>query len=492
MKILFLISELYPLVKTGGLADVGASLPKALRELDQDVRVLLPAYPEAKARCQSLRPVAELRLLDRSATLLETIVPDTDIPLWLLDVPHWYDRPGNPYSRPDGSPWPDNAERFGAFCWAGFHLALNRIGLNWQPDIVHCNDWQTGLVPALLALEASRPATIFTIHNLAYQGVFPPQTCAQLQLPKALWHVEGLEFHGQLSFIKGGLMYADRINTVSPTYAKEIQTPAFGCGLEGVLKRRSQHLCGILNGIDADKWNPAKDQWIPQTYDLKSLPRKQANKHALQCRFDLPAQAEIPLLVFIGRLVSQKGVDLILEALPSLIRYPLQFIFLGAGDADLEHALLYWSRRYPSQVAVHIGYDEPLSHLVEAGADIFLMPSRFEPCGLNQMYSQRYGTVPIVHRTGGLADTVVDATPDRLMSQAATGVSFEHPVTGAFQEAVKRTWLLHSQPQLWQKLQQAGMIRDFSWRRSAGEYCWLYQQALADRKTSHPVSSPKA
>jgi starch synthase len=485
MKILFLVSELYPLVKTGGLADVAGSLPRALRELSQDVRVLLPAYPEAKDRCRTLIPAAELTLLDRPATLLQTTLPDSDIPLWLLDAPHWYDRPGDPYSMPDGTPWPDNAERFGALCWAGFHLALNRIGCNWQPDVVHCNDWQTGLVPALLSLEATRPATVFTIHNLAYQGVFPAQTFTQLKLPQALWHIDGVEFHGQLSFIKAGLSYADRINTVSPTYAKEIQTPAFGCGLDGVLKRRSQHLSGILNGIDADKWDPASDPWIAQTYDLTSLPRKQANKLALQRRFDLPA-ADSPLLAFIGRLVIQKGIDLILQTLPSLLRHPFQFIFLGAGEEDFEQALWYWARRHPSQVAVHIGYDEPLAHLVEAGADIFLMPSRFEPCGLNQMYSQRYGTVPVVHRTGGLADTVVDATPDQLANQAASGVSFDHPVAGAFQEAVKRAWLLYSQPNLWHKLQQAGMLRDFSWRRSAGEYLWLYQQALAERRAGQP------
>lgn len=487
MNILFLASELHPLIKTGGLADVASSLSKALRELGQDVRVLLPAYPEAKQRCQNLRPVAQLSLLERPAALLETTVPETDIPLWLLDAPGWYDRPGDPYSMPDGNPWPDNAERFGALCWAGLHLALNQAGLNWQPDIVHLNDWQTGLVPALLSLQATRPATVFTIHNLAYQGIFPAQTLAQLKLPQTLWHVDGLEFHGQLSFIKAGLMYADRINTVSPTYAKEIQTPAFGCGLEGVLKRRSQHLSGILNGIDTQQWNPATDPWIAQTYDLKSLPRKQANKLALQSRFNLPPHAETPLLAFIGRLVTQKGIDLILQSLPSLIQYPLQFLFLGSGESDFEHGLQYWARRHPSQIAVHIGYDEALSHLIEAGADMLLMPSRFEPCGLTQMYSQRYGTVPIVHRTGGLADTVIDATPDQLANQAATGVSFEHPVAGALQEAIKRAWLMYSQPNLWQRLQRAGMIRDFSWRKSAAEYCWLYQQALADRSAHSPT-----
>ncbi|MCX8048949.1 MAG: glycogen synthase GlgA [Methylohalobius sp.] len=489
MRILFVISELYPLVKTGGLADVGASLPKALKELDQDVRVLLPAYPSVKSRCPNLKPVAELRLMDRPATLLEAVVPDTDIPLWLVDAPHWFERPGNPYLGPDGSPWPDNAERFGALCWAGFHLALNQVGLNWQPHIVHCNDWQTGLVPALLALETNRPATLFTIHNLAYQGIFPAQTFTRLKLPKALWHVEGLEFHGQLSFIKGGLMYADKISTVSPTYAKEIQTPSFGCGLEGVLKARSQHLAGVLNGIDTDKWNPATDPWIAQTYDLKALSGKQTNKQALAEHLNLPLRAESPLLAFIGRLVAQKGIDLILQALPYLIRYPFQFVFLGSGERDFEQGLLYWARRYPGQVAVHLGYDEALAHLVEAGADLFLMPSRFEPCGLNQMYSQRYGTVPIVHRTGGLADTVVDATPDRLANRAATGVSFEHPSVGALLEAVKRAWLLYSQPSLWHSLQQTGMLRDFSWRRSAAEYCWLYQQALAERKAGPTLSS---
>ncbi|MBN2700069.1 MAG: glycogen synthase GlgA [Methylohalobius sp. ZOD2] len=491
MNILFLASELHPLIKTGGLADVAGSLPQALRELDHDVRVLLPAYPQAKAQCTDLKPVAELDLLDRPATLLDATLPDITMPVWLLEAPHWFDRPENPYLSPEGEPWPDNAERFGGFCWAGFHLALDRLGLDWQPDVVHCNDWQTGLVPALLSQEKARPATVFTIHNLAYQGVFPPAVLSQLKLPRSLWHMDGLEFHSQLSFIKGGLMYADRINTVSPTYAKEIQTPAFGCGLEGVLKARKEHLSGILNGIDTHKWNPATDSWIPQVYDRDSLQHKSLSKAALQKHFKLPQEPDTPLLAFISRLVPQKGIDLILQALTHLIDYPLQFVFLGSGNSDFEHGLFYWSRRYPDRVAVHIGFDEPLSHLVEAGADIFLMPSRFEPCGLNQMYSQRYGTVPVVHRTGGLADTVVDATPDRLDNHTATGIGFSQPVGGAFQEAVKRAWLLYSQKDTWRDLQQTGMAQDFSWKRSAAEYHRLYQQVLNDL-VAHPKTELNA
>jgi len=482
VKILFVASELYPLVKTGGLADVAGSLPKALTELGKDVRVLLPAYQAVKEKLPDARPVAELTVLDQPVRLLADTVPGTETPIWLLDAPLWFDRPGNPYLTLEGEPWPDNDVRFGALCQAGLAIACGRAGLDWRPDVVHCNDWQTGLIPALLSLEPQRPASVFTIHNLAYQGVFPAESVERLQLPKVLWHPEGLEFHHQLSFIKGGIVYADRVNTVSPTYAREIQTPRFGCGLEGVLKARADRLSGILNGIDTDKWNPATDPLLPRNYDADHLEAKQANKQALQAHFGLPREDIVPLFAFIGRLVSQKGVDLILKALPGLLQYPVQFVFLGSGDSDYEHSLLYWSRRQPDKVAVHIGYDEALSHRIEAGADLFLMPSRFEPCGLNQMYSQRYGTLPIVHRTGGLADTVTDALPSQL--DQATGLSFAHPEAGALEEAVKRGWLLYGQPDLWRRLQRNAMARDFSWRRSAKAYCQLYRQAMHDRNRS--------
>ncbi len=478
MKILFITSELYPLIKTGGLADVAGSLPQALRDLDNDVRVLLPAYGKIKERLPDAVPVTEMHLLGQPVRVLSTTAPGSEIPLWLLDAPKWFDRPGNPYLQSDGTPWHDNDERFGALCWAGVLLARNQVGLNWQADIVHCNDWQSGLVPALLSPIDERPATVFTIHNLAYQGIFPKSSLSKLELPASLWTPEGLEFHDQLSFIKGGLAYADRINTVSPTYAQEIQTARFGCGLEGLLRHRSDRLSGILNGIDTDKWDPTNDQLIPQNYDAKSLEKKNANKKALQERFGLPAQDKQILMAFIGRLVPQKGVDLILKALPALLKHPFQMVFLGSGSSDYEHSLLYWSRRHPDQIAVHIGYDEALSHLVEAGADMFLMPSKFEPCGLNQMFSQRYGTVPIVHRTGGLADTVEDAIPSQL--KAATGISFDLADPGALLEAIKRAWLLYDQPSVWRKLQRSGMAKDFSWHRSAKEYCQLYRQALSD------------
>ncbi len=478
MKILFIASELYPLVKTGGLGDVAGSLPQALREQDKDVRVLLPAYAKVKEQITDANPVAEMHLLGLPVKLLSATVSGSGIPLWLLDAPKWFDRSGNPYLQPDGTPWHDNDERFGALCWAGYRLALNQAGQSWQPDIVHCNDWQTGLVPALLSLKSSRPATIFTIHNLAYQGVFPKTTLSRLELPATLWTPEGLEFHDQLSFIKGGLAYADRINTVSPTYAREIQTARFGCGLEGLLRFRSHRLSGILNGIDTQKWDPASDTLIPQNYAAESLEHKQVNKKALQEHFGLPTQQDQILMAFIGRLVSQKGIDLILKALPTLLNHPFQLVCLGSGSSDYEHSLLYWSRRHPEQVAVHIGYDEALSHLVEAGADMFLMPSRFEPCGLNQMFSQRYGTVPIIHRTGGLADTVMDALPGQL--KKATGISFDLTDAGALLEAVKRAWLLYDRPPVWRQLQQSGMKKDFSWHRSAEDYSRLYQQALTD------------
>lgn len=490
MKILFITSEIFPLIKTGGLADVAGSLPKAMRELGQDVRILMPAYPDAKAALQDPHPVADLHLLGHHASIIASHLPATDIPLWLLDAPHWFDRPGNPYTADDGNPWPDNAYRFGALCWSGFYLALNRLGLDWQPDIVHCNDWQTGLIPALLSLEKIRPATVFTIHNMSYQGLFPADLRAALELPAELWHPEGIEFHSKLSFLKGGLAYSDRINTVSPTYAQEIQTPRFGCGLEGLLRHRSDRLSGILNGIDDHKWNPAKDPFIARNYDSQTLALKSENKKALQQRFKLPEQNQYPLLAFIGRLVPQKGIDLILKSLPELLQFPLQFVFLGSGDSDFEQSMLYWSRRHPQQVVTHIGYDEALSHQIEAGADIFLMPSRFEPCGLNQMFSQRYGTLPIVHRTGGLADTVSDAIPTTLKQQQASGFCISMPQSSALQEAVKRAWILYNHGKDWQRLQKNAMAKDFSWRKSAQEYCSLYQLALADTKaqTSAPAT----
>ncbi len=474
-KILFVTSEAHPLIKTGGLADVCGSLPKALTELSQDIRLILPNYQALKAS-ENVKFLTSIRIDNRNINILETLMPDSQVIVWLVDYPAYYNYPGNPYVDEQGEPWSNNAERFGLFCRIVTEVAMNRINQDWQPDVVHCNDWQSGLVPAFLSLEEGRPSTVFTIHNMAYQGLFPLTSASVLNLPGQLWHPAGLEFHGMLSFIKGGLVYADYITTVSPTYALEIQTAEFGYGLEGLLEHRKEFLGGIINGIDLDQWDPEKDPNIFQCYSAKTLGKKLLNKTALQAKLGLPIEEQIPLFGLIGRLVEQKGIDLLLDCFSEMITMKLQFVLLGSGDKVFEKQLQEFAELYPDKIAIKIGYDEALAHLIEAGADAFLMPSRFEPCGLNQMYSQRYGTVPIVRKTGGLADTVIDALPETLGNQTATGIVFNEASPSALLEAIKRTLILYSMPDSWKKIQVNAMGKDFSWQRSAKQYLELYQK----------------
>ncbi len=472
-KILFVSSEAHPLIKTGGLADVCGSLPKALAELSQDIRLVLPNYQQLKNH-EETRHLATVRVDNRQVTLLETRLPHSDVKVLLVDYPPFFDFPGNPYNDVRGNAWPNNAERFSLFCRVVVEIAMNRVEMNWVPDLVHCNDWQTGLVPALLSLEEQRPATVFTIHNLAYQGLFPNADYHALNLPNQLWHPDGLEFHGMLSFIKGGLVYADRITTVSPTYALEIQTPDFGCGLEGLLRHRQAVLTGIINGIDTELWNPQTDAAISQRYDIHHLEQKVANKLALQQRLSLPVNEKTPVFGLISRLVEQKGIDLILDCLPEMVAMPIQFALLGSGSPNFEHRLQNFAHLYPHKLSVTFGYDENLAHLIEAGADIFLMPSRFEPCGLNQLYSQRYGTIPIVRQTGGLADSIEDALPESISIQTATGIAFHQANSGALMEAIKRALILFDHKETWRHIQHNSMSKDFSWRKSALQYLSLY------------------
>ena len=410
------------------------------------------------------------------ANILETRLPGTEVIVWLVDCPEFFDFPGNPYVDEQGNAWANSAERFALFCRIAVEVGMNRGYLDWSPDTIHCNDWQSGLVPALLSLEASRPATVFTIHNMAYQGLFPKNTKVSLNLPKPLWNPDGIEFNGMLSFIKGGLAYADRITTVSPTYAREIQTAEFGYGLEGLLSHRNDVLIGIINGIDADQWNPETDPNISKRYNISTLNKKQLNKLALQNKVSLPVDNKIPVFALISRLVEQKGIDLLLECLPEMLTLPLQFVLLGSGEKRFEQQLSLFAQSYPDKIAITIGYDEALAHLLEAGADIFLMPSRFEPCGLNQLYSQRYGAVPLVRRTGGLADTVIDALPETLDNKTATGFVFNEATSGTLMETIKRALIVYSQPETWKQLQTSGMQKDYSWNKSAKEYNALYQQ----------------
>ena len=488
MRILFVSSEAYPLIKTGGLGDVAGSLPHALLDLKLDVRLIMPAYATALGQLGETKILTQFSEGTDTVTLREGQLPDSPLKVWLVDAPGYFDRPGNPYLDSNGQPWVDNAERFALFCRIVTRLALNQGGLNWAPDIVHCNDWQTGLVPALLELSPQRPATVFTIHNLAYQGLFPAESVQKLGLPASWWSHHVLEFHGQLSFIKGGLVFADRINTVSPSYAREIQTAEFGNGLDGLLRHRSSVLSGILNGIDTDEWNPATDPLLEYHYDTHNLSGKFSNKQALQSALGLPQKPGAPLIGLVSRLVTQKGIDIILDAIPSLVKLPLQLVLLGSGDRALETRLTTLARQHPNKLAVSIGYDETLAHHIEAGADMYLMPSRFEPCGLNQMYSLRYGTVPIVRNVGGLADTVTDISAKTLAKGTANGFIVNTDDSLALLKTIKRALRRYRNKAQWQQLQTTGMQQDFSWRNSAREYLTLYRHA----RQANPKSASNA
>ena len=479
LRILFAASEAHPLIKTGGLADVAGSLPRALTGLKQQVRLVLPAYGSLLARIDKPREVAAFTVGDHAVRILATVLPGSRVTTWLVDCPPLFDRPGNPYLGPDGQPWPDNALRFFRFAEAVVRIASDNAGLNWQPDIVHSHDWQTGLVSALLSRLPARPATVFTIHNLAYQGLFPWQTFEALRLPGEWWSHHALEFHGQLSFLKGGLVFADRLTTVSPTYAREIQTPEYGYGLDGLLRHRAAVLSGILNGIDVQEWNPGTDPRLAQNYNRRTLGKKAANKAALQAQLGLEKREDVLLIGMVSRLVEQKGVDILLEALDALLLRPVQLAILGSGEARFEQALQAARARHPGRIGLQIGYDETLAHRIEAGADLFLMPSRFEPCGLNQMYSMRYGTPPLVRPVGGLADTVIDATDENLAAGTATGFHMTGESGAELVATVERALALWRQPERWRRLQDAGMARDFSWRHSAGEYLALYRGITA-------------
>ncbi|WP_152206597.1 glycogen synthase GlgA [Marinobacter changyiensis] len=481
IPVLFVTSELYPLVKTGGLADVSSSLPEALCGLGYDVQVLLPGYPDAlaAARKAGSRRKAQFRIGQYEVSLWQTRVPGTAFTLWLVDCPLLFDRPGNPYQNEEGQDWWDNAHRFELFGRVGAMMAMGEAGLSWTPDLVHCNDWQTGLIPVFMAPVSRRPGIIFTIHNLAYHGVFPHQTFQDLGLPESLWRWDQLEFHGQLSFIKGGLVFSDRITTVSPGYAREIQTPEFGHGLDGLLRSRQEALTGILNGIDVRVWNPQEDPELTFHYRRNHLKNKARCKVSLQQELCLDV-SDGPLLSFIGRLVEQKGVDWLISVMPELLERHCQFVLLGSGEARYEAPLKQLAQQWPGQMSLTLGYDEGLAHRITAGSDIFLMPSRFEPCGLNQMYSLRYGTVPVVHAVGGLSDTVHD--PQDADTSVANGFRFSEANEQSLLAAINRALESYSNRQSWRRLQDNGMAADYSWQQRAQSYDDLYQAILKERE----------
>lgn len=481
MNILFATSEIHPLAKTGGLADVSGALPAALRRLGLDVRVLVPGYPQVLKGLHYKTMLAELPHLPGhgSARLYAATLPETGVPLIVLDHPGYFNRAGGPYLDASAHDWPDNHLRFGLLSRIAALLSGAASPLDWQPDLLHCNDWQTGLAPAYLHFSRQpRIPALMTIHNLAYQGIFPPDTLAALDLPPESFNMQGLEYYGNLSFLKAGLFYADHINTVSPAYAEEIQHEPLGFGLHGLLHERRATLAGIVNGIDTNDWDPACDSHLSRHYRPGRMAGKSALKRLLQAELGLTTLAEAPLLGVIGRITHQKGQDLLLPIMPRLLQTGAQLALLGSGDVEQEAAFRQLAARHPDQVAVIIGYDEGLAHRIEAGADMFLMPSRFEPCGLNQMYSQRYGTPPVVHRTGGLADTVTDTTDATLKDGSATGFMFNSATPEALFAAVERALALYRNPRKWRQVQKNGMLRDFSWDASARQYQALYQAML--------------
>ncbi len=460
-KVLSVASECVPLVKTGGLADVVGALPLALAPLGVEMKVLLPGYPAVT------KAVKGKKLADLGSGQRLLAAEYAGLSLYILDAPKLFDRAGSIYLGPDGHDWPDNLERFAALSQAAVAIAAGK-DKGWVPDVVHCHDWQAGLVPYYLKKAGSPAKTVMTVHNIAFQGIAPYDKLGALGLDAADFTADGLEYFGNVSTLKAGLVYSDKISTVSPTYALELMTPEFGMGMDGLLRHRRDDLIGILNGVDTEVWSPATDEHIkPYTTPAG----KRANKAALRKLFKLK-KADGPLCVVVSRLTEQKGLDLLLEALPALTSRGGQLVVLGSGDPALEHAFLKASG--DPNVAVRIGYDEPLSHRIIAGGDAILVPSRFEPCGLTQLYGLAYGTLPVVALTGGLADTVIDANPAGLAKPAATGLVF-HPVSAeALANTLTRLCDLYADAKLWTKLQRNAMSHSVDWTRSAERYAALY------------------
>jgi starch synthase len=484
IKVLHVAAEIFPLIKTGGLADVAGALPQALIAAGADTRLLLPGLPAIADAVMSQKTVLELGPLFGAGrvTLRLGRLPASDVPAYVVDAPYLYRRGGGPYHAPDGSEWADNLQRFALLGWVGAHLAAGELDPDWTPRVLHAHDWHAAMACAYMAAHPGTTAgSIFTVHNLAFQGLFASDDFGQLRLPSRFMQSHGLEFHGQLSFMKAGLKYAQRITTVSPTYANEIATHEFGCGLDGVIRGRGRDVSGILNGVDPAVWNPATDASLAIHYSARSLAGKARCKTALQRETGLDPQAGAPLFGVVSRLTAQKGLDLVLAALPALLRSGGQLVLQGSGDPALEAAFGAAAAAHPGKVAVQIGYDEAMAHRLIAGADVIMVPSRFEPCGLTQLYGLRYGTLPLVRRVGGLADTVMDATEPALRDGRATGFAFDAASPVALEAALQRALQAFAKPAAWQRMMRAAMAQDFSWKEAAASYMALYASLHAAR-----------
>ena len=479
LKVLFATPEVAPLIKTGGLADVSGALPAALRAIGVDVRVLVPGYKQVIAQLahhQVVKTFDDLRGFPSSRLLSSTMAHD--VPLLILDCPSLYQRDGGPYQNTHGHDWADNALRFGLLSKVAAVLGSSASPLAWHPDLVQCNDWQTGLTPAYLHFAPGGVPSVISIHNMAFQGIFPAAMVQKLNLPPTCFSIDGVEYYGNMSFLKAGLFYADHITTVSPNYAKEIQQKELGFGMQGLLSTRRDSLTGILNGIDMDEWNPAADPHLTRHYSSANMSGKGADKEVLQSRMGLSIEPDVPLLGVVSRFTHQKGLDLLLEIAPMLTELPVQLAMLGTGDALMEKTARDLAHLYPGMIGVMIGFSEELSHQIEAGADMFIMPSRFEPCGLNQLYSQRYGTPPIVHATGGLVDSVVDCTAATLKDSTASGFMFDGTTAENLYAAIQRAVGLYHDKNKWKALRKNCMAKNFSWQNSAEAYRAVYLKVL--------------
>ena len=484
IKVLQVSAELVPLVKTGGLADVAGALPAALNQAGVDVRLLLPGFPAFRESLSGECAVAPLSLPwgeGRAALLRGRLAGHGDTVVYLLDAPGLFERPGNPYADEAGVAYADNHRRFALLGLAAARLAEG-LDAQWLPQVVHAHDWHAALSCAHLAAsrarQRSRAKSVFTVHNLAYQGLFPASAFCELGLPPAFYAVEGAEFYGQVSFMKAGLHFADAITTVSPTYAREIQTPEQGCGLDGLLRHRASVLHGILNGVDSKIWSPDHDRSIAQAYSVERPEGKADCKAALQRECGLDVKPEALLFGIVSRLTEQKGLPLVLEALPDLLEAGGQLVVLGSGDARLDKAFADAAARHPHQVSRRTGMDEGLAHRIYAGSDVVLVPSRFEPCGLTQLYGLSYGALPLVHRVGGLADTVVDCTLEDLAAGTATGFVFDAFTADAYRRALRRAFVLWSRPEYWARVRTAGMRQRLGWDEAARRYVQVYRGML--------------
>jgi starch synthase len=485
MKVLHVAAEVFPLVKTGGLADVVAALPAALAAEGASVRLLLPGFPAVMESVQGARTVIDIGACFGALRVRLQLarMPGTQLPVYVIDAPYLFRRGGGPYQDSRGEEWSDNLQRFALLGWLAAHLAGGDADPDWAPDIVHAHDWHAAMACAYVAEHPPTPAaTVFTVHNLAYQGLFPMHDWPSLGLATRLMSPAGLEYHGQLSFMKAGLKFADQVTTVSPNYAREIATYEFGCGLDGVIRGRGDAVTGVLNGIDDAVWNPATDPALAALYDAERPAGKQTCRRALQAELGLDPDDGALLVTVVSRLTSQKGLDLVLAALPALVQSGVQLTVQGEGEPALQAAFQMAMRSHPGRVHVHLGYDEARAHRLIAGADAIAVPSRFEPCGLTQLYGLRYGTLPIVRRVGGLADTVTDASPKALAEGTATGFTFDAATPVAFEKAVLRAAEMRADAESWRGMMQTAMAQQLSWAGPAKAYLDLYRKALKARQ----------